>query len=87
MVTRRTLELFLLPQCVPPSLTHVVHDGGLSSLPVEVDHGIDAGGDVPGGRALSHAVHKEVEAAIFFPHHTDCVTRLQEGKKKAERKS
>ena len=69
------------PVCLPPSLTHVVHDGGLSSLAIEVDHGIDTGRDVPGRRALSHAVYKEVEAAVFFPHYAYCVTRLQEGKK------
>lgn len=62
--------------CVLQPLTDVVHDGGLCSLAVEVDHGVDAGRDVPGGRALSHAVYKEVQAAILFPYYANCVTCL-----------
>lgn len=58
-------------------LTHVIHDGGLCSLAIEVDHGIDAGRDVPGGRALSDTVYKEVEAAVLFPYYADRVTGLQ----------
>lgn len=72
---------FSLTVPLPPSLTHVVHDGGLSSLAIEVHHGIDTGRDVPGCWALSHTVYKEVEAAIFFPHYAYCVASLQDGKK------
>lgn len=66
---------------LPLSLTHVVHDGGLSSLTIEVDHGIDTGRDIPGRWTLSHTVHKEMEAAVFFPHYTDCVPCLKVAKK------
>lgn len=76
-------QLFKMQPDLPlsPLLTHVVHDGGLSSLTIQVNHSIDAGRDVPGCRALSHAVHEEVEAAIFLPHYAHCVTSLQDGKK------
>lgn len=76
------LEVILAKKCrpvsLPPSLTHVVHDGGLSSLSIEVDHGVDTRRDVPGCRTLSHTVYKEVKAAVFFPNYTYCVTRLQD---------
>lgn len=62
----------------PSSLTHVIHDGCLRGLAVQVHHRIHAGRDVPGCWALSDAVNKEVKAAVFFPHHAHRITSLQE---------
>ena len=73
-LTKRNVALFLFL----PLFTHVVHDGGLGSLSIEVDHGIDTGRDVPGCRTLSHTVYKEVEAAVFFPNYTYCVASLKD---------
>lgn len=64
-----------------PCLTHVIHDGGLCSLAIEVDHSVDTGRNVPGCRTLRHTIYKEVEAAILLPHDTNSVTCLQEKKK------
>lgn len=59
-------------------LTHVVHDGGLRGLAVQVNHCVHAGRDVPRRRALSDAVDEEVKAAVFFPHHAHRIAGLQE---------
>lgn len=61
----------------PPGLTHVVHDGGLRRLAVQVDHSVDVRGYVPGRRALRHAVHEEMQAAVFLPDNSDRVPSLQ----------
>lgn len=58
------------------SLTHVVHDGCLSRLTVQVHYGINAGWHVPGCWPLRNTVHKEVQAAIILPHHTNSVSSL-----------
>lgn len=58
------------------ALTHVVHNGGLGCLAIQVHDSVDARGHVPGCRALSHPVDKEVQSPILPPHHAHRVPCL-----------
>ena len=65
-------------------LTHVVHDGGLRRLAVEVHHRVHAGRDVPRRRALGYAVHEEVQAAVLLTDHAHRVACLGGGRGEGE---
>lgn len=65
------------PRHLPsPALTHVVHNGGLGCLSVEINDSVDTRGHIPGSRALSHPIDKEVESPILPAHYTHRVPCL-----------
>lgn len=73
----------MIPKATPnPSpqpcqaLTHVIHNSGLGSLAIEINDSIDTRGYIPGSRALSHSIDKEVESSILTPYHAHCVPCL-----------
>lgn len=57
-------------------LTHIIHDGGLGSLSIQVHHCIHAGRNVPGRGTLRHSVHKEMQAPILLTDNSNCISGL-----------